>query len=485
MLTRTRDGELRQAERNDNASRIYRRINFTGRTIHALKPKAKRVEYWDDSLPGFALRVSPAGRKSPQGRKTWIVSYRRPNGSATRLKLGTYPAVPLADARLKAKTLLGHVEIDGRDPVAERHADRDAETFGQLAEIYMRKWAKQVGANGRPRKRSWAEDERQINRYLLPGWRNRTVKDITRRDVRDLVEAISERRLRKGTTEDGQEKVGAPIMSNRVLALVKKMFNFALDREWIDANPAARLKPVAPETARDRVLSPEEIRTLWSALDSEHHRIATLFRTLLLTAQRPGEASRMRWLQLQPTPFERTPDGLVFPSKLEPIVWTIPGLDAKNGLAHEVPLSGAVIDLLRDLATHDEAERLRINSTRRAKRNQTERSASGYVFPSRKSKEPYLEIQKAVQRLRRRCGFGFTAHDPRRTAATLMADAGVPENIIPKILNHTESGVTRRHYNLHAYRSEKRAALATWARYVQMILANKQSATGSVVPFRR
>jgi site-specific recombinase XerD len=138
--------------------------------------------------------------------------------------------------------------------VAERRAERDAETFAQLAEIYMRKWAKQVGADGRPRKRS-REDERQINLYLLPAWRNHKVKDITRRDVRDLVEGIAERRLRKGTTEDGLEKVGAPIMANRVLSLVKKMFNFALDREWIDANPAARLKTVSPETARDRVLS--------------------------------------------------------------------------------------------------------------------------------------------------------------------------------------------------------------------------------------
>ena len=72
--------------------------------------------------------------------------------------------------------------------------------------------------------------------------------------------------MRKGTTEDGQEKLGAPIMSNHVLALVKKMFNFALDREWLDANPAARLKPVAPKTARDRVLSPDEIRTFWREL---------------------------------------------------------------------------------------------------------------------------------------------------------------------------------------------------------------------------
>ncbi len=96
---------------------------------------------------------------------------------------------------------------------------------------------------------------------LLPAWRHRRVKDIGRRDVRDLIEKIAERRLRKGTTVEGQPKIGAPIMSNRVLSLVKKMFNFALDREWVDANPAARLKPVAPEHACDRVLSHEEIRT--------------------------------------------------------------------------------------------------------------------------------------------------------------------------------------------------------------------------------
>ena len=461
------------------AEKALRRLNFTDRTILALKATAKLADYWDSSMPGFGIRVAPSGLK------TWIVMYRRPSGNASRMKLGSYPAVALADARLAARRALGGIQIDHRDPMAERAAERNAETFAQLADEYLRRWAKQVSANGRPRKRSWREDERQINLYLLPAWRHRKVKDIARRDVRELVETIAERRLRKGTTEDGQEKLGAPIMSNRVLALVKKMFNFALDREWIDANPAARLKPVAPETARDRVLSPDEIRTFWRELDSEHHRVATLFRTLLLTAQRSGEASRMRWSQLQPALFERTADGLAFPSKVEPIVWTIPGADAKNGLAHEVPLSGAVIDLLRDLATSDEAERLRINSTSRAKRTQTERPVSEYVFPSRKTEGPYVEIQKAVQRLRKRSRFGFTAHDLRRTAATLMADAGVPENIIPKILNHTEAGVTRRHYNLHAYRNEKRTALEAWARYLEAVLATNQTATGTVVPFRR
>jgi integrase len=192
----------------------------------------------------------------------------------------------------------------------------------------------------------------------------------------------------------------------------------------------------------------------------------------------------MRWAQLEPALFQRNTDGVVLPSKLEPVVWTIPGKETKNGLPHEVPLTGAVIELLRDLAIRDEKERIKINTLYRAKKHQPARDVSEYVFPSRTRKGPIKEVQKAVQRLRKRCGYKFIAHDLRRTAATLMADAGVPENFIPKVLNHVEPGVTRRHYNLHAYRGEKRVALETWARYLEAILANKQP-TATVVPFRR
>src|SRR4051812_6072993 len=85
----------------------YRRITFTDRSIQALKSSETLVDYWDESLRGFGVRVSPAGRK------TWIVMYRRPSGLASRHKLGTYPAVTLADARLAAKKALGAIEIDG------------------------------------------------------------------------------------------------------------------------------------------------------------------------------------------------------------------------------------------------------------------------------------------------------------------------------------------------------------------------------------
>jgi hypothetical protein len=105
--------EIRTDAPEPSATTRYRRLKFTDRTVLALKPSDKRLQYWDDSLPGFGLRVSPPNRKSPTGRKTWIVMYRRPTGSAVRLKLGTYPAVGLADARVKAKGYLGQIEIEG------------------------------------------------------------------------------------------------------------------------------------------------------------------------------------------------------------------------------------------------------------------------------------------------------------------------------------------------------------------------------------
>ena len=89
---------------------------------------------------------------------------------------------------------------------------------------------------------------------LVTRWGNRKVKDITRRDVRELLDEIAAR---------------APIMANRTLALVRKMFNFAIERDWLEANPCHMVKRPAPEQQRDRVLSEDEIRALWKALDGE------------------------------------------------------------------------------------------------------------------------------------------------------------------------------------------------------------------------
>ena len=176
------------------------------------------------------------------------------------------------------------------DPAAEKAAARvqatAAESFEDLARLYVEKHAK-------VHKRSWREDDRIIRVELLPSWRHHRVKELRRADIRAVIERIAER---------------APIMANRTLAVVSRMLNWALERDWIEANPALRISKPGTEKTRERVLSDAELRELWKALgetarqDDAGRPVARLsaalnaaFRMRLLTAQRGGEVFRMRW----------------------------------------------------------------------------------------------------------------------------------------------------------------------------------------------
>src|SRR5687767_11534298 len=128
-------------------------IKFTVRTIDALKPAPSgRVDYWDADLPGFGLRIAaPPPGKVTAPRKTWNILYRA-GGRQSRLTLGTYPTMPLADARQKARDALLQV-AHGGDPSANKKAERLAETVSELADLYIEKHAK-------PTKRTWDTDQR-------------------------------------------------------------------------------------------------------------------------------------------------------------------------------------------------------------------------------------------------------------------------------------------------------------------------------------
>src|SRR5262249_31804693 len=154
-----------------------------------------------------------------------------------RLTLGPYPRLSVADARRLAKEAL-HDAVTGHDPAARKKAERAAETFGELAALYMEKHAK-------PNKRSWREDERTLNHDDLRKGKNGPAKAITRRDVRELLERVVER--------------GAPIQANRTLAIVRRLFNFAIEQEIVDMNPCRSIRQPAPSRQRDRVLSADEI----------------------------------------------------------------------------------------------------------------------------------------------------------------------------------------------------------------------------------
>jgi integrase len=197
----------------------------------------------------------------------------RVNYRLRRLTLGPYPELSLHDARRKGREVLGDV-ARGDDPAQDTRERRDAE-------------------HSEKRHRSWQEAARIINKDLLPEFGHRLLVDIRRRDVREHAEPIARTR-------------DASIMVNRTLAVLSCMFNYALDREWIEANPAARIPSPGEERSRDRVLNDDELRELWAALQSladreeesdeaqELHRAkarvtpatAAAFQMQLVTAQR-------------------------------------------------------------------------------------------------------------------------------------------------------------------------------------------------------
>ena len=122
--------------------------------------------------------------------------------------------------------------------------------------------------------------------------------------------------------------------ANRTLALISKIFNFGIDQEIVEINPAQRVKPPAKERSRNRVLKEDEIRALWRVLDQEDPVVAGTFKLRLLTAQRGIEVFSMRW------------------SDIDDEWWTIPAEVSKNGLPHRVPLSPQVLALLEQLKPH-------------------------------------------------------------------------------------------------------------------------------------
>jgi len=376
------------------------RIQFTDRSIRGITPPPSgQIEYFDldRRLPGFGLRVSAGGRRS------WIVLYRF-RGRARRLTIGPYPLIGLADARASAKQALGAI-LSSRDPAGAKRAARRAPSFGDLVQEYIERHAK-------PKKRTWREDGQILRRCVPKDWFQMAAADVSRRDVRDLLDAMVQR---------------TPIQANRLLALLRKLYNFGLSRDLVEGNPCQGIERPAPERQRERVLTPSDLRLLWSALEKEDVATAAFFKLYVLTAQRGGELRSMAWMDLD----------------LDKGWWVVPAGRSKNGLAHRVPLSPPALDILRDLRTHVS-------------------TVSPWVFVTPSGAGFRETAHKATVRIRQRCRVDFVPHDLRRTAASYMTSIGVSRLVVAKILNHVERGVTAV-YDRHSYDREKREALEMWA----------------------
>jgi integrase len=401
------------------------RARITKRSVDALKP-GNHIS--DTEIRGFIAR------RLPSGTVTYGYQYRA-TGKRRWLPLGLHGNITADEARALAKKEAGKV-ADRRDPAAERQQEREKakaasnSTVDAVLDAFVERHVKK-------NLRSAREVERCFNVYVRPRIGNKSIYELRRSDIIAMLDRIAD--------ENGE------VMADRVLAHTRKAFNWQAARDDTFNPPIAkgmaRTKP--KERARDRILSDEELRDLFKALDSmtEPACFPKLVKVLLLTAQRREEVSRMHWREIE--------DG----------AWTIPSERAKNGIANAVPLTYAVKALLGD-------------------------RAKGHVFSTDAGKTPFSGFSKAKRALdekiaelrkadKREPMPHWVLHDLRRTARSLMSRAGVPSDIAERVLNHIIAGV-RGVYDRHAYLAEKRDALERLAALADSIISPRDN----VVPIR-
>ena len=250
-------------------------VNLTGNRVRDLKPGAKLAFLWDAKLPGFGVRITPAGTKA------YVVGYR--SGRRWRLTtIGRVGEMTLPDAKKVAKETLVAVR-HGADPVAERAARRDALTLGALLDRWMTEHSEREN-----RPATISKNRALIRRNLRGPLANTAAAEVTAIDIERI-----KTRLR-----------AKPIEFNRCFSLLRAAFNFAVRRKLVEHNPTASVKPY-PEQPRDRVLSADELRRIAGALaeleaEGASRSAVLAVRLLAMTGWRISEIRGLRWDDLNP-----------------------------------------------------------------------------------------------------------------------------------------------------------------------------------------
>ncbi|MBU1287182.1 MAG: tyrosine-type recombinase/integrase [Alphaproteobacteria bacterium] len=371
------------------------RVRITDRTLskqHDIPPDQKRIELWDNLLPGFGVRVTGRGVKS-----YFVVT--RLGRQKIRVTLGKYPALPLADARDKAREVLESA-MGGVDP------RRTTPTAPKTIEALIEEFERRHLPNLKPKTQM---QYRNALKNFAQRFKGRDPVTINKREVRAML--------------DDMVDDGTPIHANRNLAVVRKLFNWAVERGILDVSPCYGLKAPSKEKQRTRFLCMAEIKSLWSVLDTVHPIQSAFVRTLLLTGQRRETVATMRR------------------SNIENGVWTIPREKMKGDRTHSIPLPSQLIELIDILPRQGDEDIVFTHDGRS--------TFSGY--------------SKLKQRLDEAAPMDeWRYHDLRRTAGTHIARLGFQRLVVSKILGHVESGVTQI-YELHSYDEEKKTALQAWA----------------------
>jgi integrase len=366
--------------------------------------------YWDRDVRPLGYRVRLSGHRS------WIVRYTpKAGGKERRLHLGTGEELTLKQARGRAREVLGYVERGG-DPLGERHKEATAHhhTLANVVQQYV--------LQQDPKEfRSLDKRKRDLDRWMKR-YGHRAMEDVRRPDVVAFLEHL-------------REKHGQGAADSAYVAFSKLANWYAVRTEGY-ISPIVRGLWSVNTKKRERTLTDDELRALWSCTDTKHPYHA-LLRFLLLAATRLEEACGMERQEV-------SPEG----------TWTIPAARMKNKQNHVVPLSPAAEDVLRSVPP---VELSPLVFTINGRTTISGYTKFGEVLRARMA--PLLGVDPETYDW-------WTPHDLRRTFSTRMHEQGLADpHIIEACLAHIVGGVAA-HYNQATYFQAKRAALAAWAEYV-------------------
>jgi integrase len=413
---------------------MARRAGLTVKTVENLQARNARYEVPDPGCPGLYLQVHPSGAKS------WAYRYRFA-GKSRKLTIGSacteqgIEVIRIGDARDIADEARVSV-AKSLDPIElkrakQRRAAEEAVAAENTVRAVAGKYFDQI-----EHLRSVQHLKAAAERLIYPAIGDRPIESIKRSDIVKLLDDVAKGR--------------GVVMADYVLATLRRLLNWHATRSDNYVSPIVRgmSRTSTTERARVRTLSKIEIRALWRSAD-EAGMFGSYLQFLLLTAARRNEAARM------------------YRSEIEGDEWTIPASRYKTKIDHLIPLSGAAVAVLAKVP--------RIGKSDLIFTPDGKRPLTGFGCAKAKFDELMLaqlrqiateagqDDPASVEQQR------WTLHDIRRTARTLMTEAGIPSDHAEACLGHVVRGVEGI-YNRYAFRTEKKAAFAKLADLIEGIV---------------
>jgi integrase len=404
-----------RSKRDGTPAREARKQRLTDRSVRAIKPEAAAFAVWDTYQRGLVIRVQPTGQRA------WKFVYSR--GRPRWFHIGD-AAIGVDEARKIAAEVMVEV-ARGKDPVAEKRAERGSGTFGELAVRYVEEYAKR-------KNKSWRQADALVQRHLIPRWGKLDMKSITRADVRAAVGRIE-----------------SPSVANQVRLAASAIFTWGTKQELVTVNPCRGVDGNKMQS-RDRVLSDGELPRFWAAFDSAGLVRSSALKTILLTGQRPGEVSCMR--------REHVVDGW----------WMIPGAPdeklgwpgTKNEQSHRVWLPEAVREIIAEVGGG---------------------STTGFVFTVGSRRNAVDGLDDDMRAICAEIGVedNVTPHDLRRTHGTMITRLGFGRDAMNRIQNHKEGGIASV-YDRHQYSDENKRIMEAVAARIAALAEGRPEASNVV-----